>query len=196
MSEVQYVDQTFVTMKINDLLYDNTIYLDCEVDRNSQVRFCRELRKLAKQELEKPIEKRLPIKIRISSFGGWACSLMAMVSEMEYWDEKGVIIETYCDGYTASAGSKILMAGTKGHRYITRYATCLIHQPNGGCYGTYAEMKQQIDELSKDFETIKEMFRKHTKLTEEDLENLTKYNLDVTYRPQECIEKGIVDIIL
>ena len=75
-------------MKKNDFLHNNTIYLDCEIDRESQVMFCRQLRKLAEKELVKPEKERQSIKIRISSFGGWVCSVFAMISDMEMWQEK------------------------------------------------------------------------------------------------------------
>lgn len=195
-----YIPQNRVLdeMKINDYLKENIIYLDTEIDRESQVKFCRELRKLATQELKKTKEERKNIKIRISSFGGWVCSVFAMISFMEYWQEQGIIIETYCDGYTASGGSKILMAGSKGHRYMTRYGTCLIHQSNQykQGYSTLQEDIKEVEESLKDWETIKTIFKKHTKLTEEDIKNFTEKNINFTYRPQECLEKGIVDHII
>ena len=185
-------------MKMNDYLKENTIYLDCEIDRGSQIMFCRQLRKLANQELSKPIEQRKSIKVRISSFGGWVCSVFAMISDMEMWQEKGIIIETYCDGYTASGGSKILMAGTKGHRFITRYGTVLIHQSNSYKQGqsTLQEDIKDVEESLKDWNTICDIFKKHTKLTEEDINNFLEKNINFTYRPDECIKKGIVDQIL
>jgi ATP-dependent protease ClpP protease subunit len=184
-------------MKVNDYLKNNTIYLDCEIDRESQVRFCRELRKLAEQELAKPKSERKHIKIRISSFGGWVCAVFAMVSYMEYWQEKGIIIETYGDGYTASGGSKILFAGSKGHRYITRYGTVLIHQSGG--FGSAYTLQEKVNELKyslKDWELIKKMFKKHTKLTDEEINDFTEKNVDFTYYPEECVEKSIVDHII
>jgi ATP-dependent Clp protease protease subunit len=184
-------------MKLNDFMYHNTIYLDCEIDRESQVMFCRQLRKLALQELSKPKHEQKSIIIRISSFGGWICSVFAMVSYMEYWQEQGIIIETYCDGFCASGGSKILFAGSKGYRYITRYGTVLIHQPQ--YYGGSMTLQEKVNELKydlKDWEVIKSMFRKHTKLTEEDIMNFTEKNIDVTYYPEECLEKSIVDKII
>lgn len=197
MEQLTIQNRILEEMKINDYLKENIIYLDTEINRESQVLFCRQLRKLALQELSKPIEERKNIKIRISSFGGWVCAFFAMISDMEYWQEKGIIIETYCDGYTASGGSKILMAGTKGYRFITRYGTVLAHQINGGNNGF--TLQEQIVELKytlKDWETIKNMFRKHTKLTEEELNNFTEKNIDVVYQSQEAIEKGFVDYIL
>lgn len=185
-------------MKMNDYLKQNTIYLDCEIDRESQVIFCRQLRKLAEQELAKPESERNHIKIKISSFGGWICSVFAMISYMEYWQEQGIIIETYCDGYTASGGSKILMAGTKGYRYITRYATVLIHQSNSykQGYSTLQEDIKNVEDSLKDWETLKDIFRKHSKLTEQDMNDFLDKNIDFTYRPKECIQKGIVDHII
>ena len=192
------VNRILEEMKMNDYLKENTIYLDCEIDRESQIMFCRQLRRLANQELSKPIEQRKSIKVRISSFGGWVCSVFAMISDMEMWQEKGIIIETYCDGYTASGGSKILMAGTKGHRFITRYGTVLIHQSNSYKQGqsTLQEDIKDVEESLKDWNTICDIFRKHTKLTEEDINNFLEKNINFTYRPDECIKKGIVDQIL
>ena len=192
------VNRILEEMKMNDYLKENTIYLDCEIDRESQIMFCRQLRRLANQELSKPIEQRKSIKVRISSFGGWVCSVFAMISDMEMWQEKGIIIETYCDGYTASGGSKILMAGTKGHRFITRYGTVLIHQSNSYKQGqsTLQEDIKEVEESLKDWNTICDIFRKHTKLTEEDINNFLEKNINFTYRPDECIKKGIVDQIL
>lgn len=193
-----FKDRTLEEMKINDYLKENTIYLDTEIDRDSQVRFCRELKKLSMQELAKPKDKQKPIKIRISSFGGWVVSVFSMISFMEYWQEQGIIIETYCDGYCASGGSKILMAGSKGHRYMTRYGIVLIHQSNSFKCGhsTLQEDIKNVEESLKDWETLKSIFRKHSKLTEEDIENFTATNLDYTYRPQECLDKWIVDKII
>lgn len=185
-------------MKMNDYLYRNTIYLCCEIERDEQVIFCRQLRKLAEQELAKPKSERNHIKVRISSFGGWVVAIFAMISFMEYWQEKGIIIETYCDGYTASGGSKILMAGSKGHRYITRYGTVLIHQSNSykQGYSTLQENIKNTEESLKDWETLKDIFRKHSKLTEKDMDDFLDKNIDFVYRPEECIQKGIVDHII
>lgn len=185
-------------MKLNDYLKKNTIYLDCEIGRENQVLFCRQLEKLAKQELSKPKSKQKSIKVKISSFGGMVLGVFAMVSHMEYWQEKGIIIETYCDGYAASGGSKILMAGTKGFRYITRYGTVLIHQSNSykQGYSTLQEDVKNAEDSLKDWEMLKDIMRKHSKLTKEDMDNFLNMNIDFVYRPDECIEKGIVDKII
>ena len=45
MGEYIIANKILEEAKLNDYLKDNTIYLDCEVDRESQVLFCRQLRK-------------------------------------------------------------------------------------------------------------------------------------------------------
>lgn len=184
--------------KRKDYLLANTIYLDCEIDRNSQVLFCRQLEKLANQELKKKPSDRKPIKIKISSYGGVVWDTFAMISCMEYWQEKGIIIETICYGYACSGASKVLMAGTKGHRKITRYARVLIHQSNSFKCGHSTLQEDLIDvKYSKqDFELLKDLFRKHTSLSEQELLDLTEKNIDVQYFSEQAKEKGIVDIII
>lgn len=184
--------------KRKDYLLGNTIYLDCEIDRASQVLFCRQLEKLANQELKKKPSDRKPIKIKISSYGGVVWDTFAMISCMEYWQEQGIIIETICYGYACSGASKILMAGTKGHRQITRYARILIHQSNSYKCGhsTLQEDIMEVKNSKEDFELIKKLFRKHTKLSDKELDDLTEKNVDVLFFPNEAKEKGIVDIIL
>lgn len=121
----------------NDYLHNNTIHLCTEIDRETQIVFCRQLRKLAEQELVKSKEKRENIKIRISCYGGSIWSVFAMMSYMEYWKEQGMILETYGEGFTCSGGSKILLCGSNGHRYVTRYGSILFHQPNITKQGVY-----------------------------------------------------------
>ena len=198
MSEITSSIGMLDRMMEQDYQMENTIYLATEIDRNSQVLFCRQLRKLAERELKKKEKDRKPIKIRISSCGGWVCSVFAMISTMEEIKEKGIVIETYCDGYTASGGSKILIAGTKGHRFMSRYGTVLLHQPNGFKCGnsTLKEDYEEVRETMKSWETICDIFRKYTKLTDQDIENFTEKNINFTYRPKECLEKGLVDKIL
>lgn len=191
-------NKTLTEMKMNDYLHKNTIYLDTEIDRESQVLFCRQLEKLAQDELAKRDEDRKPIKIKITSYGGSLVSVFAMISYMEHWQSKGIVIETVCDGFTASGGTKILMAGTKGHRYITKYANVLLHQIQTGQYGsiTHSELITKVEDLDRSWEILKIIFKKNTKLTDEEIDRYIDCNKDVVYSSEEAIEKGIVDKII
>jgi ATP-dependent protease ClpP protease subunit len=185
-------------MIINDYKYDNTIHVIKEIDSNTQVMFCHQLRKIAEKELPKSQKERKNIKIRTCSPGGSIPAVMAMVTYMEDLQEKGLIIETYGEGFVASGGSKILAAGSKGHRYITRYGNVLFHQPQLGKFGysTLQEDIKSVEQSKRDWEQLKTMIRKHTKFTEQEIIDFTEKNIDVVYNPQECLEKGIVDHII
>lgn len=185
-------------MKITDYTRYNTIYFDDEFDRKSCTFFCRQLKKLAEQELKKEESKRQHIKIIISSYGGNVLDFYTCASLMEYYQEKGIIIETHCYGYAMSAGAKLLILGSKGHRYCTRYANILLHQIQTGQWGsmTMQEKLADVKQLERDWNTLKNIIKKHTKLTEEEIEGFTKNNLDVYYSPEEALNKGLVDIII
>lgn len=185
-------------MKATDYLKNNTLYFDDEFDRDSCTLFCRQLKKLAEQELKKDEDKRQHIKVIISSYGGNVYDYYTCASLMEYYQEKGIIIETHCYGYAMSAGAKLLIVGSKGHRYCTRYASILLHQIQTGQYGrmTAQEKIADVKQLERDWNVLKSIIRKHTKLTEQELEDFTRLNLDVYYSPEEALEKGLVDHLI
>ena len=146
--QIIYQNNLLLNAKLNDYLKDNTIYLDCEVDRESQVLFCRQLRRLCERELKKKKEDRKPIKIYISSYGGVLVDYFAMASMILHYEEKGIIIETINMGYSCSAGFYLLILGTKGHRYSTRYGELLVHQIQcGQPYGTQTDMKERMNNI-------------------------------------------------
>lgn len=197
MEEIIFKNKLLEDMKEIDYKYHNTIYLDCEVMRETSVLFCRQLRKLGNQELAKPENERKPIKIYISSYGGILTDYFSMASTMLMYEEKGVIIETYNMGYSCSAGAYLLMLGTKGHRYSTRYGEILVHQIQcGQPYGTQTDMKVRMNNIEKNWDVLKDIMSKYTKMTKEDIENLTKLNIDIIYDPIEALDKGIIDVIL
>lgn len=195
---MQPIDMMLEEMIRNDYLYNNTIYLNYELDRDTQVKFTRQLEKLCEKELLKPEKERNNVKIKITSYGGSAYGLFAIISKFEHYQEKGIVIETHVDGFTASAGSKIAMAGSKGHRYITRYGRMLVHQTQlyKRGYSTLQEEIKGAEDCLKDWDTVKEIFKKHSKLTDEDIENFTEKNIDFTYNSKECVEKGFIDHIV
>ncbi len=185
-------------MKQNDYLNNNTIYFDTEFDRDSCMLFTRQLKKLCEQELQKRDEDRKHIKIIISSYGGNVYDYYTCASMIEYYKEKGIIIETHCYGYAMSAGAKLLIIGSKGYRYATRYSDILLHQIQLTRYG-HMTMQEQINDtkdLERTWKVLKGIIKSNTRLTDEEIENFTKLNVDVHYSAEEALEKGLIDHIL
>lgn len=184
--------------KLNDYLKNNTIYLDCEVDRDSSVWFCRQLTRLAERELRKEEKDRKNIKVMINSYGGCVVDFFYIASTILRYEEKGIIIETYCNGYAMSAGAYILMLGTKGHRYATRFCNIMVHQTQLTLCNNYtqADLKRLNEDIEKNWDILVEIMKKYTNMTDEDIAKLTDKNLDVTYHSKEALEKGIIDKII
>ncbi len=58
-------------------------------------------------------------------------------------------ISTICYGQAASMAAVLLMAGTKGKRFISPNARVLIHQPSGGAFGTATEIETTALEITR-----------------------------------------------
>lgn len=191
-------DPILQEMQINDYKYKNIVYLDDEVYRDSQLKVVRQLSKLANKELQKDKADRRPIKLVISSYGGNVYDAYAIISKMEEIQEKGIEIHTHCNGYAASAGSLILIAGTKGHRTSSRYAWILFHQPQlySDGHETMQERLSSVRELEVLWRTLTTIIKKHSEIPESEIEDYTEKNIDFSYTPEECIDRKIIDKIL
>jgi len=66
--------------------------------------------------------------IEIQSPGGSLFSAWRIVGLMRAWESKGLIIETRCHGFAASAGFLIFASGTKGHRFVNEQSELMWHE--------------------------------------------------------------------
>ena len=197
INEYVVVNQLYEDMKKNDYLNKNTIYIDKEFNSDSCMLLTRQLIKLCEQELEKDESLRKHIVIIISSYGGVLDDFYTVKSFMEYYKEKGIIIETINYGKSMSAGAYLLMSGSKGYRKSTRYGSIMVHQIQcGQSYGSMKDMNINNKNIQKNWEVLKDIMRECTNLTEKELEDFTEKNIDFTYTPQEALEKGIIDKLI
>ncbi len=85
-----------------------------------------------------------PIRMYINSPGGQVYSGMAIYDTMQQLD---CPISTVAVGFTASFGTILLTAGTKGMRYALPNATIHLHQPLGGAQGQASDIAIQAQEI-------------------------------------------------
>lgn len=185
-------------MKENAYKKENTIYMCDEFDRDSCNVLVRQITKLCEKELAKAEEKREHVKIMISSYGGHVYDFFRVASVMEYYKKRGIIIETIADGYSCSAGAKMLIMGSKGYRKCTKYCHILLHQIQTGQYGAMTLQEKIMDakETEKLWATLKGIIKENTNLSDEEIEDFTRLNMDVSYSPKEALEKGLIDEII
>ncbi len=66
--------------------------------------------------------------IEIYSPGGSLISAWRIVGQMNMWKNRGLIIETRCHGFAASAGFLIFSAGSLDHRFVSPQAELMWHE--------------------------------------------------------------------
>ena len=131
------------------------------------------------------------VNLYINSPGGVVDQTLAVFDTMQFL---GSEVATYCIGQAASGAAVILMAGTKGKRYILPNAKVMLHQPYGGITGQAEDIRIQADEVLRDKARLNEIIASCTgnsvKKVAEDTER------DRYMTAQEALEYGIVDEIL
>ena len=83
-------------------------------------------------------DREAPISMYINSPGGQVYAGLAIYDTMQMITNP---ISTVAVGVTASFGTVLLTAGTKGQRYALPHATIHIHQPLGGVQGQATDIE-------------------------------------------------------
>jgi len=94
------------------------------------------------------------ISMYINCPGGQIYSGLAIYDTMCMIPNK---ISTVAVGVTASFGTVLLAAGTKGQRYALPHATIHMHQPLGGAQGQASDIEIQAKEILRLKERINEI---------------------------------------
>ncbi|MCB9420586.1 MAG: ATP-dependent Clp protease proteolytic subunit [Ardenticatenaceae bacterium] len=132
-----------------------------------------------------------PIRMYISSPGGQVYAGMAIYDTMQQVE---CPVSTVAVGFTASFGTVLLTAGTKGMRYALPNATIHMHQPLGGAQGQASDIAIQAQEILRLRTTLNQILSYHTGQTIERIQKDTDRDLYMT--PQEAAAYGLVDEVL
>ena len=131
------------------------------------------------------------IQMYINSPGGEIYAGLAIYDTMQMVPNP---ISTVAVGVTASFGTVLLTAGTKGRRYALPTATIHIHQPLGGTQGQATDIEIQSKEILRLRTILNDIMAKHTGQSIEAIRRDTErdYYLDA----KEAVEYGLVDMVL
>lgn len=130
------------------------------------------------------------INLHMQSPGGSLLSSLGLVDLIRTSD---IPINTYVDGYCASAASLITVVGAQ--RFINRYGVVLIHQLKMGLEPSkYLEIKDQTDNVDTLMNLIKDIYLENTNLTKDKLDELLMH--DWWLNSTLSKKYGIVDIII
>jgi len=132
-----------------------------------------------------------PIRMYINSPGGQVYSGMAIYDTMQQVE---CPVSTVAVGFTASFGTVLLTAGTKGMRYALPNTTIHMHQPLGGAQGQASDIQIQANEILRLRSSLNKILSKHTGQTEERIAEDT--DRDIYMTAADAKEYGLVDEVL
>ncbi len=173
-------------MDLNALLLKNRIiYLGTAIDDKVANNIVAQLLFLSNEDREAPIQ------MYINSPGGQVYAGLAIYDAMQIIPNP---ISTLAVGVTASFGTVLLAAGTKGMRYALPNATIHMHQPLGGAQGQATEIEIQAREILRLKARLNQILAAHTGQTIETIQRDTER--DRYMDAQQAMEYGLVDHIM
>ncbi|MCG3132663.1 MAG: ATP-dependent Clp protease proteolytic subunit [Phycisphaerae bacterium] len=137
------------------------------------------------------IKKDQDVNIYINSPGGLVTQTLAIYDTIRFM---GCNVATYCIGEAASGAAIVLMAGTKGKRFILPNAKVMLHQPYGGIGGQAEDIRIQAEEILRDKRRLNELVSRHTGQPLDKVADETER--DRYMSAEEARDYGIVDEIL
>jgi ATP-dependent Clp endopeptidase proteolytic subunit ClpP len=171
---------------------DNKIYFYSGVNRNSCVELNKKIGEMESKSLT--LSKTLgilppSIKLFINSGGG---SIVSGIASMDTILRTQVPVHTYVDGFSASAATFLTVVGEK--RFMSRNSYMMIHQLSSNFWGTYSNFEDEKENLDLMMKTIKDIYKKYTKLPMKKLDEILKH--DLMWDAQTCLKYGIIDEII
>jgi len=131
------------------------------------------------------------IQMYINSPGGVIYSGLAIYDTMQMISNP---ISTVAVGVTASFGTVLLTAGTKGRRYALPNATIHMHQPLGGAQGQATDIEIQTKQILRLRTLLNDIMSRHTGKPVEVIKQDTER--DFYLDAKQAVEYGLVDQVL
>ena len=131
------------------------------------------------------------INMYINSPGGQIYAGLAIYDTMQMLSNP---ISTVAVGVTASFGTVLLTAGTKGRRFALPHSTVHMHQPLGGAQGQATDIEIAAKQILRQKAILNRILSKHTGQSLEVIEHDT--DRDIYMDAKQAVEYGLVDQIL
>ncbi len=167
------------------LLKERIIFIGTPIDDQIANLIVAQLLFLNREDAEREIQ------MYINSPGGAITSGFAIYDTMQMISNP---ISTVAVGMTASFGTVLLTAGTKGRRYALPNATIHMHQPLGGAQGQATDIEIQTKQIVRMKVLLTDLLAKHTGQPVEAIKRDTER--DFFLDANQAVEYGLVDQVL
>ena len=167
------------------LMRERIIFLGTSIDDQVANVVVAQLLHLTHEDSEREIQ------MYINSPGGIIYAGLAIYDTMQMIPNP---ISTVAVGVTASFGTVLLAAGTKGRRYALPNATIHMHQPLGGAQGQATDIEIQAKQILRLKSLLLNIMSKHTGQPLEVIERDS--DRDYYLEAKQAVEYGLVDQVL
>ena len=167
------------------LLKERIIFLGTAIDAQVANLIIAQLLYLSREDSERDIQ------FYINSPGGVVYAGLAIYDTMQMIPTR---INTVACGVTASFGTVLLTAGSKGHRFALPNATIHMHQPLGGAEGQASDIEIQAKEILRLKTDLTAIMSRHTGQTTETI--LHDTDRDRYFTAEQAVEYGLIDKVL
>ena len=167
------------------LLKERIVFLGTQIDDQVANVIVAQLLFLSREDPDKEIQ------MYINSPGGVIYSGLAIYDTMQMISNP---ISTVAVGVTASFGTVLLTAGTKGRRYALPNATIHMHQPLGGAQGQATDIEIQTKQILRLRTLLNNIMAKHTGKSVDVIKQDTER--DFYLDAPQAVEYGLVDQVL
>ncbi len=167
------------------LLKERIIFLGTQINDQVANVIVAQLLYLNQQDPEREIS------MYINSPGGVIYAGFAIYDTMKMISNP---ISTVAVGVTASFGTILLTAGTKGRRYALPHATIHMHQPLGGAQGQATDIEIAAKQILHQRSLLNNILAESTGQTLEVIERDT--DRDFYMAAQEAVDYGLVDQVI
>jgi ATP-dependent Clp protease, protease subunit len=167
------------------LMRERIIFLGTSIDDQVANVVVAQLLHLTHEDSEREIQ------MYINSPGGVIYAGLAIYDTMQMIPNP---ISTFAVGVTASFGTVLLAAGTKGHRYALPNSTIHMHQPLGGAQGQATDIEIQAKQILRLKSLLLNIMSKHTGQPLEVIERDS--DRDYYLEAKQAVEYGLVDQVL
>lgn len=167
------------------LLKERIVFVGTPIDDQVANIIVAQLLFLSREDSEKEIQ------MYINSPGGVIYSGLAIYDTMQMISNP---ISTVAVGVTASFGTVLLTAGTKGRRYALPNATIHMHQPLGGAQGQATDIEIQTRQILRLRNLLNDIMSRHTGKSVDVIKQDTERDFYLDAR--QAVEYGLVDQVL
>ena len=175
-------DNDYIYTKYNHIYFNNNITKDTAFELTKVLRNVENLINITSITNK---SKKVPIYLHLTTDGGLIYSALSIIDCIK---SLSVDVYTIVDGFVASAGTLIVLAGKK--RFMCENAYMLIHELRGGMWGKMTEIEEEYINLKKIMKHLINIYVENTNLTKSELKEILKK--DLIWNINECITNGLI----